>query len=171
MKEYVLCYAKRLDNRDSSEVILVDKTPPAPRENGFAFVEGSPRQGESMHVQSCLPGDEVQPGEGLLQAAVRALKAETGFDTSVDHCKRHGTIHGVGWAIYVIGCLYEGVPNWQIPGSRLRCSSVGQALAYGSNILPELRTIIPLCLGEKRWQMIIGTEGGINFDYTLQVRE
>ncbi len=179
MIEYVLCYAVSMDNPDADWIVLIDKVPPEPRERGESFVEDSIRypleaiDGHTwMYNRINLPGGKIEAGESTIQAAVRELKEEVNLEADPEMCELIGTIHGVGWAIYTVLCPFSG--PFQTDSSccdeRPVIRGLRQALSIGSNILPELRTIIPLCIAKQRWQMIVSTDRN-DFHYTLQVHE
>ncbi len=154
MVEYVLCYAESIDNPDIDWVVLVDKTSP------------------SWQIGRLnLPGGKVEPGETPVRAAVRELREETSLEAELPMCEVNGTMHGPNWIVHVVRCPFRG--PFQVGYDRdERPLIVGlrQALEIGSHVLPELRTIIPLCISRQHWQMIISEDRNY-FNYVLQVGE
>jgi len=152
MKEFVICYAESIDNPDVDWVVLIDKDHP-PWQHG--------------HLN--LPGGRMQAGENPLDVAVCKLKKETTLVAKRDQCKLLGTIHGVDWIVYTVLCPFRGPFSVVNNGEeRSVVMSLHEALCMGSRILPELRTILPLCISRQPWQMILSEDRNW-FNYVLQV--
>jgi len=154
MKEYILCYAESIDNPDIDWVVLIDKINP-------------PWQLGRLN----LPGGKMQAGEDPLDVAARKLKEETTLVAERDKCELLGTMHGIDWIVSVVLCPFRGPFSVGYDGrERPVVTSLREALCMGSRILPELRTILPLCISRQPWQMILSEDRGW-FNYILQVND
>jgi len=154
MNEFVLCYADSIDNPDCDWVVAVKRSNP-------------PWQAGRIN----LPGGMVNPGEDTLDAARRLLESETGLVPTVDGCEILGTMLGLEYTTTVVKCQFRG-PYRVVTKSPdfVVVTSLSEILCRGSNILPELRTIIPLCISRQPWQMIISNDRNY-FNYVLQVND
>jgi len=152
MVEYVLCYAESIDNPDIDWVVLIDKKNPS-------------WQAGRLN----LPGGRVEPGETPVRAAIRELAEGTGFEAELPMCEVIGTMHGPDWIVHVVLCPFKG-PFKTIYYGNEPPMVVGlrQALEVGSRVLPELRTVIPLCIARTPWQMLISEDRNC-FSYILRV--
>jgi len=153
MTESVLCYAESLDNPDIDWIILVEKKQP-PWQAG----------------QFNLPGGAImQNGESPEKAAARILKWAVGIDAEQDRCEILGTMHGVGHTTHVVRCPFSGPFNISYDGpERPLLTGLREALGIGMNLVQEMRVIIPLCIAEEHFQMIVSNDRSF-FSYTLQV--
>jgi len=157
MKEYVLCYAMSIDNPDTNWVVLVDKKTPLWQQGKLN-----------------LPGGKVRNGEGILIAASRILEETTGLKTNTDDCKLIGRMFGSDWECSVVDCLFKGPFKCEMGHEELpMLMELNEVFCYGSRILPELRTIIPLCITGTPWQMLINRDKyHTGFpDYVLKVND
>ncbi len=152
MRQYVLCYAESIDNPDIDWVVLIDKKNPPWQDGHLNF-----------------PGGEIKEGEGLLTAACRELKEATTLVAERDRCELLGTMHGVDLVVSIVLCPFKGPFNVDYNGpERPVVIFIREALCMGSRILPELRTILPLCISRQPWQMILSEDRNW-FNYVLQV--
>lgn len=154
MVEYVLCYAESIDNPDVDWVVLIDKKSP-------------PWQAGRLN----LPGGKIEPGETPVRAAIRELREETNLEAVITMCEVIGVIHGPDWIVHVVLCPFHGPFQVGCSGDEHPLIvGLRQALEYGSRVLPELRTIIPLCISKQPWQMIVNRDQN-SYSYVLQVGE
>ncbi len=156
MTEYVLCFAASIDNPDTDWIVLIEKKHPDWQPAGYT-----------------LPGGRMLQVETPEGAAARLLHARTKLETQDTDCTVLGTIHGPSYTAHVVLCPfhgpfsvndsvnYSGNPRPLVTGLR-------DALGPGMNILPELRVIIPLCIAQSHWQMMLSDDQNY-FSYTLQV--
>ena len=157
MKEYVQCFADSIDNPDTDWVVLVDRPDPHWRSGRLN-----------------LPGGDVKPGETVIDAACRELYDETGLVAENDVCEILGTVYGDDWVSTVVRCRFKGPYKFVGDGySWPLIVPLAMALCRGSRIQPELRTIIPLCIAEQPWQMLLNEEpAGYNgCDYVLKIKD
>jgi 8-oxo-dGTP pyrophosphatase MutT (NUDIX family) len=154
MRQFVLCYAESIDNPDTDWIVLINKINP-------------PGQVGNLN----LPGGKIEPGEEVFDAACRELEGETSLKAERDQCELLGTMHGIDWFVSVVLCRFKGPFSVQYGGDeRPVVISLREALCMGSRVLPELRTIIPLCISRQPWQMILSEDHNW-FNYVLQVNE
>ena len=154
MKQYVLCYAESIDNPDIDWVVLIDKITP-------------PWQLGRLN----LPGGEVHPNHSVISSACGYLEADTTLVAERDRCELLGTMHGIDWIVSVVLCPFKGPFSVGYDGhERPVVISLREALCMGSRILPELRTILPLCISRQPWQMILSEDRNW-FNYVLQVND
>jgi len=154
MQEFVICYAESIDNPDVDWIVFIDKDHP-PWQHG--------------HLN--LPGGRMQAGENLFDVAVCKLKKETTLVAERGQCELLGTIHGVNWVVYTVLCPFRGPFSMGYGGREHPVvMSLHQALCKGSRILPELRTILPLCISRQPWQMILGEDRNC-LNYVLKVND
>ncbi len=154
MKRYVLCYAESIDNPDTDWVVLIDKISP---------------QWQKGRLN--LPGGEIEPDEKIIDAACRELEEETDLISQSSQCRVLGKMFGDDWIVYVVLCPFQGPFKVRYNGpERPLVVSLHQVLCVGSRILPELRTIIPLCIARHPWHMFINANQS-GFTYTLTVED
>lgn len=153
MTEFVLCYAASIDNPDIDWIVLIEKKNPSWRAGNFS-----------------LPGGPLQKGESPVEAAVRVLQWQTSLVTLPQNCTVLGTMHGVDYTTHVVICPFQGPFSVCYDGHEERPLVTGlrEALGIGMSILPELRVIIPLCIAQTHFQMIVSNDQNY-FNYTLQV--
>lgn len=154
MKQYVLCYAESIDNPDVDWLVLLDKKNPPWQDGRLNF-----------------PGGEVYPDHPVAYSACRYLDEGTGLKSQPTDCELLGTMHGVDWIVSVMLCPFRGPFSVLYNGAeRPVVISLREALCMGSRILPELRTILPLCISRQPWQMILSEDRNW-FNYVLQVND
>ena len=152
MTEYVLCFAASIDNPDIDWIVLVEKKHSDWQPAGYTLPGG-------MMLQVEIP-------EG---AAARLLHARTGLVAQKKDCTVLGTIHGSDYTAHVVLCPFHGPFSVKYTGEqRPLVTGLREARGLGMNILPELRVIIPLCLAQAHWQMMLSNDRN-DFSYTLQV--
>ncbi len=155
MKEFVLCYAKSLDHPDADWVVLVDRV-----------------KSKKYVGRLDLPGGKVRYGESVLEAASRILEAKTGiFANPLSNCVPSGVIHSDSWNVTVVACHFTG--SFKVDYYKEETPvmmSLSQAICHESRIVSNLRTIIPLCISEQPWQMMVDNHP-YQSRYVLYVRE
>jgi ADP-ribose pyrophosphatase YjhB (NUDIX family) len=152
MKQYVLCYAESIDNPDIDWIVLINKSFPHWQNGKLNF-----------------PGGAVRDQETVIKAAGRILEETTGL--IADFGEVLGTMHGIDWHVSVVLCPFHGPFSVKYDGGeRPLVTSLREALCMGSRILPELRTILPLCIARQQWQMILSEDRNW-FNYVLQVND
>lgn len=151
MKQYVLCYAESIDNPDIDQIVLIEKK--------------SPRW---QLGRLNLPGGKVDPNEPVIYTACLKLEEETGLISHPSQCRFIGKMFGDDWVVDVASCPFKGPFKVQCNSKEHPLAiSLHEALCVGSRILPELRTVIPLCIARHFWRMFFNTDGG----YTLTVED
>lgn len=137
MKEYVLVYAKTKWHEPL--VLLVLKERPAWQKGRLNLV-----------------GGKIEEGETPIQAAVRELKEESGFEPKYDTAFKLGEIIGVDCVVH---CFSAFVGDKVDPQPR---DEEDELVAWHSwekikddyRLMPNLRIIIPLLeMGIKGWQL------------------
>lgn len=137
MNQYVLSYARPINQRFPSELVLIEKKKPAWQLGKLN-----------------LPGGKIENGETAEQAACRELLEETGIEASEVDSKFIGNLFGRDWIVTVVECPYRpGQTPQSITDEEVVKLDYLTAL-QDPRLIENLKVILPLCMANvKGWRM------------------